>query len=95
MIFINQIIHTPFELPSLLVMAASDVSSLMEHYEEDSNQQLSDLILEDIARSNCQKWRNPPLRLGLPNILVKDIERSTAEEDEFLSRVEPLTRSSS
>lgn len=57
----------------------------MEHYglaEEDCNQQISDLILEDIASSTCWKWRNLPTRLGLPSILVEDIERSGAGEEE-------------
>ena len=57
----------------------------MEHYglsEEDSNQQISDLSLEDIARSSCRKWRDLPSRLVLPSILAEDIDRSGTGEGE-------------
>ena len=57
----------------------------MEHYalsEEDCNQMISDLSLEDIARSSCRKWRDLPSRLVLPGILVEDIDRSGTGEGE-------------
>ena len=57
----------------------------MEHYglsEEDCNQKISDLSLEDIARSSCRKWRDLPSRLVLPSILVEDIDRSGTGEGE-------------
>ena len=57
----------------------------MEHYglsEEDCNKQISDLSLEDIARSSCRKWRDLPSRFVLPSILAEDIDRSGAGEGE-------------
>lgn len=57
----------------------------MEQYglsEEVCSQQISDSSLEGIGNSRCLKWRDLPSRLGLPSILVEDIDRSGAEEGE-------------
>ncbi len=58
----------------------SDVIFLVNHYELDCNHQISDRHLEDISRSSCQQWRSLSSRLGLPTILVEDIERSVSNE---------------
>ncbi len=63
----------------------SDVIFLVNYYglaEEDCNQQISDKHLKDISQSCCQQWRSLPSHLGLPDLMVKDIERTVADEEE-------------
>ena len=64
---------------------SSEVSSLLEHYgltEEECNKVVSDRHLDKISLSHCGGWRALPSHLGLPSILVEDIDKSPLEQKE-------------
>ena len=84
------LVHTPTH--SLLrsgkldgQVAMSEVSSLLKYYglsEEKCNKVVSDRHLEKISLSHCGRWRALPSYLGLPSLLVEDIDRSPLKLEE-------------
>ena len=69
------------------------VNDLMVRYaltEEDCKMQISDFHQSKISQSHCSKWRLLPCHLGMEKIVVKDVDRVYAGEEEtrfeFFSR---------
>ncbi len=56
------------------------IMELEEYGEEDCRYLVGERELGYISRSCCPQWRALPSHLGLPSILVEDIERSVADE---------------
>lgn len=66
-------------------MASCSLESLVDSHhltEEDIDKQITDKHMEDISLSQCGKWRSLPAHLELVSIVVKDIDRCNAEEEE-------------
>ena len=62
----------------------SSISSLIGHFEleeESLNLQVSDRHLDEIARSSCRQWKSLLTRLGVPRIVVDDIDARQVGED--------------
>lgn len=49
---------------------------LVDH---DLDKMISDLHLDEIARTRCDYWRSLPSRLGLPDIVAMDIDEDYSE----------------
>ena len=59
--------------------------SLLEHYElteKESNREMSNRNLNAISNSCCRRWRDLLAHLELPDILIEDLERNYAKEEE-------------
>ena len=72
---------------------STTVSSLLEKYQikdEDINTQVTDLHVDEIARSHCKKWKSLPAHLQMEAIAAKDIDLKQIEEEQkrcdFLSK---------
>ena len=59
--------------------------SLPELYgltEKESNREISNRYLNSISNSCCKRWRDLLAHLELPDILIEDLERNYAKEEE-------------
>jgi hypothetical protein len=66
-----------------------ELSSVMEHYqlsEADCNLQVTDVHVEKISSSYCEKWRSLPPYLKMEAIVAKDIDREHPGSDESEKR---------
>ena len=67
----------------------SSVSSLLGYYEleeESLDLQVSDRHLDEISRSSCRQWKSLSTRLGVPRIVVDDIDACQVSEEDKRSR---------
>ena len=58
-------------------MSDEVINTLCTHFEladQDLDKVISDLHLDEIARTRCTYWKSLPSRLGLPDIVAKDID---------------------
>ena len=66
-----------------------DLNSLMEDFqlsEEDCKLQVTDIYLEKISSTSCEKWRSLPPYLKMEKIVTKDIDREHQGNDESEKR---------
>jgi hypothetical protein len=67
----------------------SELSYVTEHYqlsEADCNLQVTDVHVEKISSSYCEKWRSLPPYLKMEAIVAKDIDREHPGSDESEKR---------
>ena len=55
-------------------MSDEVINTLCAHFKQDLDKVISDLHLDEIARTRCTYWKSLPSRLGLPDIVAKDID---------------------
>ena len=61
------------------------ISSLIDYYEleeESLDLQVTDKHLDEIARTSCRQWKSLSTCLGVPSIVVDDIDARQVSEEE-------------
>ena len=64
-------------------MSDSVISTLCAHFElvdHDLDKEISDLHLDEIAQARCTYWKSLPSRLGLQDVVAKDIDKDFSKE---------------
>ena len=65
--------------------SGSDINTLCAHFEladQNLDKVISDVHLDKIAQTRCTYWQSLPSRLGLPDIVAKDIDRDFPTESD-------------
>ena len=68
-----------------MASSISEMNSLLKQYkikEEDVNREVTNIHIDKISRSHCEKWKSLPAYLEMEGIVASDIEKKPIEEEE-------------